>query len=170
MSMKQREQIEPGGGDLPENATMAQPEGQDGMPELAFDELEVEATDGNLLTVQSFVEEHLESAGCSLRAQMQISVAVEEVFVNIAHYAYAPDTGKAVLRMGVSDDPAAVTIVFIDRGVPFDPLAKEDPNVTLSAEERGIGGLGIFITKKTMDEVRYEYRDGQNILTLRKNL
>ena len=131
-------------------------------------ELEVDASDESLLTVQSFVEEHLESV--PFKVQMQISVAVEEIFVNIAHYAYAPATGKAVVRVETSDDPAAVTITFIDRGVPFDPLAKEDPNVTLSVEERGIGGLGIFITKKTMDDVQYEYKEGQNILTLRKNL
>ena len=105
-----------------------------------------------------------------MKAQMQISVAVEEIFVNIASYAYAPDKGSATVCVEVSGDPVTVTITFVDRGVPYDPLAKEDPDVTLSADERGIGGLGIFMTKKIMDDVAYEYRDGKNILTLKKNI
>ena len=105
-----------------------------------------------------------------MKAQMQISVAVEEIFVNIANYAYKPDKGKAIVRVEVTDKPVAVAITFVDHGVPYDPLAKVDPDVTLAAHEREIGGLGIFMTKKIMDDVAYEYRDGQNILTLKKNL
>ena len=78
--------------------------------------------------------------------------------------------GNAIIRVEVSDEPVAVTMTFIDNGKPYDPLAKEDPDVTLSAEERAIGGLGIFMTKKAMDLITYEYKDGRNILTLRKNL
>lgn len=131
-------------------------------------ELEVEAVKENLPEVQAFVEERLEMADCPLKAQMQISVAVEEIFVNIASYAYAPDKGKAKVRVEVTGDPVTVTITFVDHGVPYDPLAKEDPDVTLSADERKIGGLGIFMTKQIMDDVAYEYKDGQNILTLKK--
>ena len=138
---------------------------------LLFDknELEIEAAVENLPEVLAFVEEHL-AEDCPLKAMMQINVAVEEIFVNIAKYAYAPDKGNATVRVEVSGEPVAVTITFIDNGVPYDPLAKEDPDVTLSAEERKIGGLGIFMTKQLMDDVVYEYRDGRNILRLKKNL
>ncbi|MBQ1619615.1 MAG: ATP-binding protein [Oscillospiraceae bacterium] len=133
-------------------------------------ELELEAVVDNLPEVQSFVEERLEAADCPMKAQMQISVAVEEIFVNIANYAYKPEKGKAIVRVEVTEKPVAVAITFVDHGVPYDPLAKVDPDVTLAAHEREIGGLGIFMTKKIMDDVAYEYRDGQNILTLKKNL
>ncbi len=133
-------------------------------------ELEIEAAPENLTEVQAFVDEHLEAAQCPPKAQMQIGVAVEEIFVNIAHYAYAPDKGRATVRVEVSGEPVEVTITFIDHGIPYDPLARTDPNVALPADERQIGGLGIFMTKKLMDDVAYEYRDGQNILTLKKNL
>ena len=133
-------------------------------------ELDIEATIENLPAVLAFVDEHLEAVGCPMRAQMQIDVAVEEIFVNIAHYAYNPETGNAVVRVEVTQEPISAIITFIDKGTPYDPLAKEDPDVTLSAEERPIGGLGIFMVKKSMDDVSYEYQNGQNILTLKKNL
>lgn len=124
----------------------------------------------NLDTVQALIEQRLEAADVPMKARLQLAVAVEEVFVNIASYAYAPGTGEAVVSMEVSGVPGAVTVTFADRGKPYDPLAKADPDVTLSAEAREIGGLGIFMTKKLVDELRYEYRDGQNVLTLRKRL
>ena len=133
-------------------------------------ELEVEATDENLPTVLSFIESHLNGTDCSPKARMQIALAAEEIFVNIAHYAYAPGQGKATVRVEVEKEPASVTITFMDHGVPYDPLQKADPDVTLPAEDRAIGGLGIFVTKKVMDDVGYEYRNGQNILTLKKDL
>ena len=139
---------------------------------LLFDknELEIEAASENLAEVLTFLEERLETADCSPKARMQIQVAVEEIFVNISSYAYQPETGKATVRVEVSDNPVGVTITFVDHGVPYDPLAKADPDVTASAEGRPIGGLGIFMTKKLMDDVSYEYREGRNILTLKKNL
>ena len=139
---------------------------------LLFDknELEIEAKAENLPEVLSFLEERLETADCTPRARMQIQVAVEEIFMNIANYAYQPETGKATVRVEVSDNPVVVTITFVDHGVPYDPLAKADPNVAASAEDRPIGGLGIFMTKKLMDDVAYEYKDGKNILTLKKEL
>lgn len=88
----------------------------------------------------------------------------------IASYAYAPGTGIATVCIEIDDDPPVATIAISDSGVPFDPLKKVDPDATLPAEEREIGGLGIFMTKKAMDEVRYEYKDGQNRLTLVKKL
>ncbi len=133
-------------------------------------ELELEAIPENLEEVQAFVDDRLEKTDCSPKAQMQIDVAVEEIFINIASYAYAPDKGKAVVRVEVSDDPVTVKITFVDHGIPYDPLAKEDPDVNLPADQRDAGGLGIFMTKKFMDDVNYTYMDGQNILTLMKNL
>ncbi len=133
-------------------------------------ELDVEALTENLETVQNFVEARLEAVDCPPKALMQIGVAVEEIFVNLANYAYAPETGSATVRVEVSEDPVAVTITFIDHGTPYDPLARTDPDVTLPAGERDIGGLGVFMTKKLMDDVSYEYREGHNILTLKKNL
>ena len=118
----------------------------------------------------AFVDENLEAVGCSMKAQMQIDIAVEEIFINICKYAYQPDKGRAVVRVEVSDDPVQVKITFIDHGKPYDPLLKDDPDVTLSADERQIGGLGIFMVKQTMDAVEYQYKDGSNILTLVKNL
>ena len=133
-------------------------------------ELYIEAEKENLPEVQSFVEERLDAAGCPIKARMQIALAVEEIFVNIANYAYIPGKGKATVRVEISDDPVMVTTTFIDHGIPYDPLAKEDPDVSLKAEDREVGGLGIFMTKKIMDDVSYTYKDGQNILTLKKAL
>ena len=105
-----------------------------------------------------------------MKAQMQIAIAIDELFGNIAHYAYNPEIGQATVRVEVVEDPLSVVITFIDNGVPYDPLAKADPDTTLSAEERDIGGLGIYMVKKSMDEIAYEYKDGQNILKIKKNL
>ena len=133
-------------------------------------ELTIAATVENIETVTDFVNEQLEAYDCPMKAQMQIDIAIDELFGNIAHYAYNPEIGNATVRVEVIEDPLAVVITFIDKGVPYDPLAKADPNTTLSAEEREIGGLGIFMVKKTMDDITYEYKDGQNILAIKKNL
>jgi anti-sigma regulatory factor (Ser/Thr protein kinase) len=133
-------------------------------------EMTIAATVENIDTVTDFVSEQLEACDCPMKAQMQINIAIDELFGNIAHYAYNPETGDATVRVEVVEDPMAVVITFIDKGVPYDPLKRADPNTTLSAEEREIGGLGIFMVKKTMDDITYEYKDGQNILTIKKNL
>ena len=139
-----------------------------GQPE--NNELVIAAELKNLPPVLDFIEGHLEGTSISIKQKMQILVAVEEIFVNIASYAYAPDQGNAIVRIEFSDEPVEVTITFMDNGIPFDPLQRRDPDVTLSAEERRIGGLGIFMTKKTMDSVDYEYKNGQNILRLKKSI
>ena len=133
-------------------------------------ELTIAATVENIEVVTDFVNEQLEALDCTMKAQMQIDIAIDELFSNIAHYAYNPEVGDATVRVEVTEDPLAVVITFIDNGVPYDPLAKEDPDTTLSAEERKIGGLGIYMVKKSMDEIAYEYKDGQNILAIKKNL
>ena len=120
--------------------------------------------------VLAFVDEQLDLIDCPMKSRMQVQIAAEEIFVNIASYAYQPGTGKADILVETVKDPRSVTLTFKDRGVPYDPLAKEDPDISLSAEDRPIGGLGIFMTKKSMDEMKYEYRDGQNVLTIRKLL
>ena len=133
-------------------------------------ELTIAATVENIETVTDFVNEQLEALDCPIKAQMQIDIAIDELFGNIAHYAYNPEIGKATVRVEVIEDPLAVTITFIDNGVPYDPLAKADPDTTLSAEERDIGGLGIYMVKKSMDDITYEYKDGQNILKIKKHI
>ena len=133
-------------------------------------ELVVEADVNNLFEVQMFIDEQLEEAGCSMPAQIDIDVAVEELFVNIASYAYGEEIGVAVVQVSVHEDPLSVEITFMDNGEQYDPLAKPDPDTTLSAKERKKGGLGIFMVKKSMDNVSYEYKDGKNILTIKKNL
>lgn len=134
-------------------------------------ELKTLATLEHLNEVLSFLEENLEEMGCSMKQSMRVQVAVEELFVNIANYAYPGCTdGQVTMKLEKVEEPAAVRITLIDSGIPYDPLAKPDPNVTLSAEERQIGGLGIYMVKQSMDEMFYEYRDGQNCLTLEKRI
>lgn len=133
-------------------------------------ELTIDATVDNITQVTAFVDEQLEELGCPVKAQMQIDIAIDELFGNIAHYAYNPDVGPATVRVEVVKDPMAVIITFIDNGVQYDPLAKADPDTTLSAEEREIGGLGIYMVKQSMDEITYEYKNGQNILRIKKHI
>ena len=133
-------------------------------------ELTIAATVENIDVVTDFVNEQLEALDCPMKAQMQIDIAIDELFGNIAHYAYHPEVGDATVRVEVMEEPLAVVITFIDKGVPYDPLGQADPDTTLSAEDRQIGGLGIFMVKKSMDEITYEYKDGQNILAIKKSL
>ena len=130
--------------------------------------LEINAEVENLDEVLSFIDKNLESAECPMNTQMQLDIAVEEIFVNIAHYAYGDGHGNAEILFGISEEQPEVTIEFRDRGIPFNPLLKDDPDTTLSAEERKIGGLGIFMVKKSMDDISYRYEDGQNILRIIK--
>lgn len=133
-------------------------------------ELTIDAVLDSIPVVTEFVDEQLEQFGCPMKAQVQIDIAIDELFSNIVHYAYHPEVGPATVRVEVVDEPLSVIITFIDQGVPYDPLSKADPDITLSAEEREIGGLGIYIVKKNMNEITYEYKDGRNILKIRKEL
>ncbi len=132
-------------------------------------ELTLNATPENVDRAIGFVDEILEEYGCKRSVQMEIEVAVDELFSNIAHYAYDTKTGNATVQVDVTEDPLTVEITFVDSGKPYDPLAKADPDTTQSIEERPIGGMGILIVKKSMDAVDYEYKDGKNILTIKKN-
>ena len=133
-------------------------------------ELVLEATVENLSVVNAFIDELLASVEYSLKKRFQLDLVVEEIFVNIANYAYGEGTGQAVLRFSLQQDPPKMKIVFMDEGVAYDPLAKDEPDVTLPMEERNIGGLGIFLVKKNVEDIHYERKDGKNILTIYKEL
>ena len=135
-----------------------------------MNEMTIAATVENIDVVTDFVNEQLEALDCPMKAQMQIDIAIDELFGNIAHYAYSPNVGEATVRVEVLEEPLSVVISFIDGGIPYDPLSAQDPDTTLAAEERAIGGLGIFMVKKSMDEITYRYEGGKNILTIRKQL
>ena len=133
-------------------------------------ELTITADDKNLETVLDFIHKEL-PPDCETDLMYKIDVAAEEIFVNIAHYAYkdklpAGEFGQALITCTYEDE--LLTIIFRDQGVPFNPLDRPDPDITLSAEDRSIGGLGIFLTKKYMDKVEYNYENGENVLTLKK--
>ena len=130
----------------------------------------------NLNEVLAFVDEYLEAVGCSMKIQMQIDVSLEEMFVNVARYAYREGESVSsgdktvLLEVSLEEESHSLLLTLTDQGIPFDPTARRDPDVTLSLEEREIGGLGIYMAKKNMDEMTYERRDGKNILHMRKKL
>lgn len=130
----------------------------------------LEAVVGNIPLVTEFVEKQLRQYKCPVKALRQINIAIDEIFGNIAQYAYQPETGPVTIRLEVVEEPLSAIITFKDKGIPFDPLQTAEPDISLSAEERQSGGLGIYLVKKSMDEVVYAYRNGKNILKLKKNL
>ena len=131
-------------------------------------ELTMDAVIENVTPLTEAVDGMLEARGCPMKAQMQIDIAIDEVFSNIANYAYAPDVGTAVVRIETRREPASITLTFRDWGVRYNPLEKKDPDVSLGLEERQIGGLGIFMVKKSMNKMFYRRRGRQNVLTLVK--
>ena len=134
------------------------------------EELVIEAVVDNLDAVNSFVHKSIEQFEVSKRTLMQLDLVIEEIFVNVASYAYAPNTGSVKILIEVKEEPLTVSLTFIDSGVPYNPLEKSDPDVDLSADDRQIGGLGIFLTKNLVDDISYKFIDGQNILQLTKSL
>lgn len=133
-------------------------------------ELKLQASDDTLYTVLDEIEKELDAQHCPELLKASILIAVEEIFVNIAHYAYGGKSGEAVIQLDVVPNPKSCKVTFCDRGVPYNPLEKADPDITLSAEDREIGGLGIYMVKQSMDRVEYRYENGCNILTIEKNL
>lgn len=131
-------------------------------------EMTVKAVVENLEKVISFVDEILETVECPVKVQMKIDIAVDEIFSNIAHYAYCPQTGMVTVQVEVLKEPWTVCITFIDQGIPYNPLSMPEPDTSSSVEERQLGGLGIYMVRKSMDAVSYEYREGENILTIKK--
>ena len=133
-------------------------------------ELLVEAKKESLRAVSAFAEAELEAVDCPVDIRRELSIAIDELFGNIAQYAYEAGTGPVSVRFDLEQETRTVVFTFQDGGTPFDPLAMDEPDTTLKARERKIGGLGIFLVKKMMDEVRYAYRDGKNVLTIRKKI
>ena len=133
-------------------------------------EMTIKAVLQNVSAVTDFVNEELDHYDCPIKGRVQINVAIDEIFSNISRYAYGAGQGDATVSIEVEAQPLRVILTFSDHGVPFNPLEKAAPNVKLSAEEREIGGLGIFLVRKTMDAISYEYKDGMNILTIKKQL
>lgn len=132
-------------------------------------EIDIPAAKENLPQVLAFVDGQLEQAGCPGSVQTQIGLAVEEVFMNIASYAYASSVGSVLIRMEIIDRSMDVVISFTDEGLPYDPLSHPDPSLKTPPKERTKGGWGIFMAKKMMDQMQYTYKSGQNVLTLRKS-
>jgi len=129
---------------------------------------EFEAKVDELNHVLAFVGEALEEAACSPKTQMQIEIAAEELFVNIAHYAYEEKEGRAWITVKMPESSDMISVIFEDEGIPYDPLEKTDPDITQNVEERMIGGLGIFMVKKSMDHMEYKRENGKNVLTIKK--
>lgn len=137
---------------------------------MEFVEKEFAANVDNLQSVLSFLEEQLEANGASMKIINIMSISLEEMFTNVCFYAYTDNNnkGNCIIRIGVEND--VVDVVLEDSGIPFNPLEKEDPDIHASAEERGIGGLGIYMVKEYMDECLYERKDNKNIFTMRKKI
>ena len=134
------------------------------------EELVIEAVVDNLDAVNSFVHKSIEQFEVSKHTLMQLDLVVEEIFVNIASYAYSPNTGLVKILLNIETDPLAISLTFIDSGIPYNPLEKSDPDVNLSVDDRQIGGLGIFLTKNFVDDISYQCLDGRNILKIKKYL
>ena len=134
-------------------------------------EITVDASVDRVTQVTELADLQLAEAGCSARIKMQIDIAIDEIFSNIARYAYQNDSGTVTVRLDTLDAPPRILLTFIDNGIPYNPLMSEMPDTTsLPARKRPIGGLGMFMVKKTMDSITYSYENGQNILTILKNL
>ncbi len=133
-------------------------------------ELTVDAVLENIPSVTAFIDGQLEALDCSMKAQMQIDVAIDELFSNIARYAYPDGPGKATVGIEFDEENRMCSVVFSDEGIPFDPLAQQAPDTSLPLMDRPVGGLGIFLVKKTMDAVEYRHENGRNILTIRKRI
>lgn len=133
-------------------------------------EITVDATIENMNTVTAFVDDFLDQIACPMKSKIQINIVIDEIFGNICHYAYKDSVGAVTVRVESGNTPKAVFLTFTDNGIPYNPLDTEDPDITLSSEKRKIGGLGIYLVKKNMDEMKYEYVNQQNRLWMEKRL
>ena len=132
--------------------------------EITFENAQI----SDITEITEFVETELEKIDCPLKVITQINIAIDEIYSNIVKYGYKDKTGTATVRLEHQHEPNGILVTFIDEGIPYNPLNAEEPDVTLSAEERSIGGLGIYMVKQSMDEIIYEYKDDKNILHLFK--
>ena len=131
-------------------------------------EMTLSATVDNIEVVTDFVNAELKRMGCPLDIVRQIDIAVDELFGNIARYGYETPGGRVTVRIGAAETPSGAVITFIDRGKPFNPLRAKAPDITLKPRERRIGGLGIYMVKKSMDGIDYVRENGCNKLSIRK--
>ena len=149
---------------------MAEHKMHSGFPEKSRSTFTLDAVPTNFSIAQERVQKYLDASPCSMKTQFELDMIIEEVFINIANYAYGESTGTVSIDLALNEARDLLAITFRDSGIPYDPLKKEDPDVTLSAAERPIGGLGIFLVRKTMDAMQYRRENGKNILTIRKRL
>ena len=133
-------------------------------------EITVDAMIENMKTVTAFVDDFLDQIACPMKSRIQINIVIDEILGNICHYAYKDSVGAVTVRVESGNTPKAVFLTFTDNGIPYNPLDTEDPDITSSSEERKIGGLGIYLVKKNMDEMKYEYVNQQNRLWMEKRL
>ena len=133
-------------------------------------EITIDALIENINTVTAFVDDLLDEIDCPMKSKIQIHIVIDEIFGNICHYAYKDSVGAVTVRVESGNTPKAVFLTFTDNGIPYNPLETEDPDITSSSEERKIGGLGIYLVKKNMDEMKYEYLNQQNRLWMEKRL
>ncbi len=124
----------------------------------------------NLQKVFNFVNKQLNSVAYNMKSRLQLELSIEEAYVNISKYAYESDEGKVEILSRVDEDPLQITVKFMDSGIPYNPLKNEDPDIYTNTEEKELGGLGIFLIKKNVDNIGYEYLNGKNILTIQKKL
>ena len=136
----------------------------------AMKTITTKAETANIEAITAFVDQELEARGCPVRQQMQIRVAIDEIVANVANYAYVRGSGNLTVNFAFEEQDRTAVLTFIDEGIPYDPVKKEDPDITLPAQEREIGGLGIFLVRKIMDDMNYRREGGKNILTLRKKI
>lgn len=130
----------------------------------------VNAVVENIPAITDFVNHQLETYRCPLKTQYEIDIAIDEIVSNVARYAYNGEKGDITVQLEWKQSPLTIVITFVDDGIAYDPLRQKAPDITLSAQERSVGGLGIFMVKNMMDEVRYERREDQNILSLYKKI
>ncbi len=131
-----------------------------------MDEFEISASIESLHKIDDFISSRLEEAGCPMKTLMKIEIIVDEICGNIVRY-----SGASFIRVSFEkSEDNTVTLTFTDDGTPYDPLSAKEPDITASFDDRPIGGLGIFIVRNTMDKLRYENKNGQNILTAEKKI
>ena len=128
------------------------------------------AETGSIAVITQDVDRELDALGCSPEARRKINVALDELLSNIAYYAYAPESGEVTVQIRFDEADGTVFLTFIDNGVPYNPLEEPDPDITLAAEKRPVGRLGILMAKKKMDGMEYRRENNRNILTVRKRI
>ena len=132
-----------------------------------MNQIAIKSNEDNLDFVLSKFDEALEDYNLPVKFKLQLELVLEELFINICNYAFE-DEGEIIIQHFVEDNPLRIIINFIDEGVPFNPLEKEMPDLSLSAEDRELGGLGLTIVRKNVDFIEYHYENNKNILTIQK--